>query len=168
MRTLYIFSSIILILGLTVNAQTNPLSDRPVRIDNKPLFLVDNFRTESNYLIIDPNNIESVTILKDSASVAKYGQEGKNGVVIVVPKKIARLLPLQKILDKYSLSQHQNKLKVCINKTLMPTPDLILIDETEIVNVEITTERIWKNTEAPATKEKYINIVVKERNISGR
>jgi outer membrane receptor protein involved in Fe transport len=96
LKASYIFTGILLILGLTANAQTSPLFDRPVRMDNKPLFLVDNFKTESNYLIIDPNNIESVTVLKDSTSVTKYGQEGKNGVVIVVPKKTARLLQLDK------------------------------------------------------------------------
>jgi hypothetical protein len=45
----------------------------------------------------------------------------------------------------------------------MANPDLILIDETMIINVEITTERIWKNSEEPTTNEKFINIVVKAR-----
>jgi TonB-dependent SusC/RagA subfamily outer membrane receptor len=41
---------------------------------------------------IDPKTIQTVTILKDATSILKYGEEGKNGVIIIstkdyVPKK---------------------------------------------------------------------------------
>lgn len=50
-----------------------------------PLFIVDGMRTDGiEYL--NPNDIESVEILKDAASAAIYGAEGGNGVVIVTTK----------------------------------------------------------------------------------
>ena len=35
---------------------------------------------------LDPNRIENITILKDQASVATYGQQARNGVVIITTK----------------------------------------------------------------------------------
>ena len=36
---------------------------------------------------IDPNNIETVTILKDAAAVAPFGLGGANGVILITTKK---------------------------------------------------------------------------------
>ena len=36
---------------------------------------------------IDPNQIESVTVLKDASSTALYGARGANGVIVVTTKR---------------------------------------------------------------------------------
>ena len=36
---------------------------------------------------LDPNKIESVTVLKGDSAIEKYGDKGKNGVVIIKTKK---------------------------------------------------------------------------------
>ncbi|RYE59036.1 MAG: hypothetical protein EOP48_02150 [Sphingobacteriales bacterium] len=36
---------------------------------------------------LDPNKIQSVTILKDASAIALYGKEAENGVIIIVTKK---------------------------------------------------------------------------------
>jgi N-acetylmuramoyl-L-alanine amidase len=36
---------------------------------------------------IDPNNVGSITVLKDKASIATYGEAGKNGVIIIKSKQ---------------------------------------------------------------------------------
>ncbi|MFX7870647.1 TonB-dependent receptor plug domain-containing protein, partial [Acinetobacter baumannii] len=36
---------------------------------------------------IDPNNIESITVLKDKGSIAAYGEAGKNGVILIKSKQ---------------------------------------------------------------------------------
>ncbi len=51
-----------------------------------PLALVDGIEV-SNYNNIDPNEIESVTILKDASSTAVYGIRGANGVIIITTKR---------------------------------------------------------------------------------
>lgn len=51
-----------------------------------PLFIVDGMRT-GGIEYLNPNDIESVEILKDAASAAIYGSEGANGVVLVTTKK---------------------------------------------------------------------------------
>lgn len=49
-----------------------------------PLVIVDGVPRELNRL--DPNTIESVTLLKDAAAVAPYGVAGANGVILITTK----------------------------------------------------------------------------------
>ena len=51
-----------------------------------PLVLVDGVQVD-NYNNIDPNEIETVTILKDASSTAVYGIRGANGVLIITTKR---------------------------------------------------------------------------------
>lgn len=53
--------------------------------DNSVLTLVDG--VERSISKLDPNEIESVTVLKDAASAAIYGVRGANGVVLVTTKR---------------------------------------------------------------------------------
>ena len=68
-----------------------------VNAGNEPLFIVDGVQlnntsnasfTQSNPLaFLNPNDIESMEILKDAASAAIYGSQAANGVVIITTKK---------------------------------------------------------------------------------
>lgn len=62
-------------------------SQSSVNGDNTPLFIVDGvFYDSDRFLDIDPNNIEDVNILKGLAASSLYGQEGRNGVIIITTK----------------------------------------------------------------------------------
>src|SRR5690606_25585851 len=52
---------------------------------NSPLVLVDGI--ESSLDAVEPNDIESVSILKDAASAAIFGSKAANGVILVETKK---------------------------------------------------------------------------------
>lgn len=52
---------------------------------NDPLVIVDGI--EQNLNDVDPNNIESVSVLKDAASTAIYGSRGANGVIVITTKR---------------------------------------------------------------------------------
>ncbi len=54
--------------------------------DNSPLFVVDGF-VGVDYNMLNPNDIESVEVLKDAASTAIYGSRGANGVILITTKK---------------------------------------------------------------------------------
>ena len=60
-------------LGTFSTAGTNPL----IIVDGLP----------GNLSVINPNDIESVTVLKDAASAAIYGSRGANGVIVIKTKK---------------------------------------------------------------------------------
>ncbi|MBQ6073704.1 MAG: TonB-dependent receptor [Bacteroidales bacterium] len=53
-----------------------------------PLYVVDGLRTK-NISSLDPNDIESMEVLKDAASAAIYGAQAGNGVVLITTKKAA-------------------------------------------------------------------------------
>ncbi|MEN8251655.1 MAG: TonB-dependent receptor, partial [Bacteroidota bacterium] len=54
--------------------------------NNRPLVVVDGIK-RNNIRQINPNTIESLTILKDAAAVAPYGIGGANGVILITTKK---------------------------------------------------------------------------------
>jgi TonB-dependent starch-binding outer membrane protein SusC len=51
-----------------------------------PLYVVDGAQTD-NIAGINPNDIESITVLKDAASAAIYGSRSANGVILITTKK---------------------------------------------------------------------------------
>jgi TonB-linked SusC/RagA family outer membrane protein len=55
-----------------------------------PLIVVDNFPYYGDINNINPNDIESISILKDAAATSIYGSQGGNGVIVITTKK-ARL-----------------------------------------------------------------------------
>ena len=53
-----------------------------------PLYVIDGFPSEvSSMSALNPNDIESIDVLKDASATAIYGSRGANGVVIVTTKK---------------------------------------------------------------------------------
>lgn len=51
----------------------------------KPLIMVDG--VERSFFRLDPNEIESVTVLKDASATAVFGVRGANGVILVTTKR---------------------------------------------------------------------------------
>lgn len=60
-----------------------------INAGNSPLIIVDGAPYSSTINSINPNDIESLTVLKDAASNALYGARGANGVVMITTKKAA-------------------------------------------------------------------------------
>jgi TonB-dependent SusC/RagA subfamily outer membrane receptor len=57
----------------------------------EPLFVIDNTVVNGGfsgvYRLINPNDISSVSVLKDASSAGLYGSRGANGVVVINLKK---------------------------------------------------------------------------------
>lgn len=71
-------------------------SDRPLfnirgistmSANQSPLIVVDGYPTELTLNMIDPNEIKSVTILKDAAAATIYGVRASNGVIVIERKQ---------------------------------------------------------------------------------
>lgn len=54
-----------------------------IKSDTRPLIIVDGFPIESGNYTINPNDVESVTVLKDAAAASIWGVRASNGVVVV-------------------------------------------------------------------------------------
>ena len=55
--------------------------------DNTPLYIVDGMPIGGGLDFVNPNDIESIEVLKDAASGAIYGARAANGVILVTTKK---------------------------------------------------------------------------------
>lgn len=54
--------------------------------DNSPLYIIDGVPNEDGMSNINPNDIESIDVLKDASATAIYGARGANGVVLITTK----------------------------------------------------------------------------------
>jgi len=61
--------------------------------DSRPLVIIDGIEGDIN--LLNPNDIESISVLKDAASGAIYGSRASNGVVVVKTKRGSRDQPAQ-------------------------------------------------------------------------
>ena len=80
-----------------------------------PLYIVDGAPTELGINNINPQDIESISVLKDAAASAIYGARGANGVIIVTTKRAKKGQPAKITLDA----------KFGSNSRLVPQYDVI-------------------------------------------
>ncbi len=102
--------------GLTVDRSTNEngrFSIRglsTIRGPKDPLIVVDNFPYEGDLGNINPNDVESITVLKDAAAASIWGTRAGNGVIVITTKKGHFKQPL--------------KISFNANSTVLDAPDL--------------------------------------------
>ena len=65
--------------------------------DSRPLIIIDGIEGDIN--LLNPNDIESISVLKDAASGAIYGSRAANGVIVVKTKEV------QEIRKQYLLTK---------------------------------------------------------------
>ncbi len=91
------------IAGLQVNNSSEPGGGSVIRIrggsslsaSNDPLIVIDGVPVANDGIsgdrnvlnIVNPNDIESVTVLKDASATAIYGSRASNGVILITTKK---------------------------------------------------------------------------------
>lgn len=64
------------------------------RGDTSPAYIIDGVeRSQADFARINPNDIESLNVLKDAASAAIFGMRGANGVILVTTKRGSEAKP---------------------------------------------------------------------------
>ena len=76
--------------------------------NNSPLVVVDGIPYGGNLSDINPNDVESIEILKDASSAAIYGSRGANGVILVTTKSGIIGSPTITYDGYYSFQQFSN------------------------------------------------------------
>ena len=75
----------------TGNTSTRPLFNvrgiSTMSANQQPLVVIDGYPTELTLNMIDPNEIESITLLKDAAAATVYGVRASNGVIVIERKQ---------------------------------------------------------------------------------
>ena len=111
--------------------------------DNSPLYVVDGFPTEDfSMMDINPNDIKSISILKDASAGAIYGSRGANGVVIIETKSgrgkttvsysgslaIQQVANKMDVMDPYEYVRYVNELSPEYGSSLLEKRDMTLED----------------------------------------
>jgi TonB-linked SusC/RagA family outer membrane protein len=100
---------------------------------SQPLMIVDG--VERSFMSLDPNEIESISILKDASATAVYGVRGANGVIIVTTKRgkvgkpkisasysygLQQPTQILKFVDSYTHAIRYNEAQLNDDPTLTP------------------------------------------------
>lgn len=105
-----------------INSSGQPGTEATIRIrgfgsvngNRSPLYVLDGAPYTGNVSAINPDDIESMTVLKDATATAIYGSRGANGVILINTKK-----------GKSNRAQIQLESKVGFNFNLLPRYDVI-------------------------------------------
>ena len=83
------------VAGVTVTSGGAPGQASSIKIrgtssvngNDGPLYVIDGMFQDGIYADYNPNDIETIQVLKDAASCALYGSRGQNGVIVITTKK---------------------------------------------------------------------------------
>jgi TonB-linked SusC/RagA family outer membrane protein len=112
--------------------------------NNSPLYVVDGFPIEDfNLNVFDPQEVESIDVLKDASATAIYGARGANGVIMITTKKgkagepvisfnptvsLDNNIKTMKLMDTYEFAKMQLELVPgALGSASDPTPIYVLL-----------------------------------------
>ncbi|TGD80776.1 SusC/RagA family TonB-linked outer membrane protein [Hymenobacter wooponensis] len=84
------------VAGVDVNLNSGQPGSSPIirvrgygsiNAGNNPLYVVDGVFWDAGITSLNPNDIESIEVLKDASATAIYGAQGSNGVILVTTKR---------------------------------------------------------------------------------
>ncbi len=90
--------------GSSLNATNDPL----IVVDGLPISNVSVSGVSDQLSSINPNDIESFTVLKDASATAIYGSRASNGVIIITTKKGSKYDSSLKVSADFTASLSQN------------------------------------------------------------
>jgi TonB-linked SusC/RagA family outer membrane protein len=143
--------------GLTAGPGINIRGIGSVSGSSRPLIMVDNVETP-DLSIINPNDIESVSVLKDAASTSIYGARAAFGVILIKTKSGRKN---QKSSIVYSNNFSWNK-PTTLPDFSNPVPELTALQEasqrSNVTNPELFGMRLAKLRDGIANwQQKYAN-----------
>jgi iron complex outermembrane receptor protein len=87
--------------GASLNASNNPL----IVIDGLPLSGNNIYGTSNPLSLLNPEDIASITVLKDASAAAIYGSRASNGVILITTKKGGSGKPVFDFSSQFSVSR---------------------------------------------------------------
>ncbi len=108
----------------------------------KPLFVIDGVPAKDDFDLenIVPDDIKSISILKDASATALYGEKGKNGVVLITTKKNGGAV------DE----------KVVVGYRTTPSKGVVVVDAKNQTKDEVVVEG-YKKTTKPGAENVILN-----------
>ncbi|SDE94661.1 TonB-linked outer membrane protein, SusC/RagA family [Mucilaginibacter pineti] len=126
-----------------------------IESNEKALIVVDNFPYEGDISTINPNDVESITILKDAAAASIWGARAGNGVIVITTKQ-GRYNQKSRISFTSNVTSI-NRPDLFYNQNWLPSPTVMSIEK-ELFTRGNYLER--NQTALPL----YVELLIKKRN----
>ncbi|QJP34801.1 TonB-dependent receptor plug domain-containing protein [Nonlabens sp. Ci31] len=146
----------------TAHAFENGISTRPTTAaqikqglgKNPPLTIVDGKEMEEEeWKLIHPNFIESITVLEDSAATIKYGEKGKNGVMLIKTASGKQ----KELEERRFYVQGKRKSLDSVKQKMYITRDSLLVNRSEEME-ERRAQALLKREETMADRFENVTI----------
>jgi TonB-dependent starch-binding outer membrane protein SusC len=115
--------------------------------DANPLIIIDGVPADGPLADVNPNDIESVEVLKDASASAIYGTRAANGVVIVTTKRGKFGQGLKMSLNGYAGVSHRIK-----SIDVLDASTLAMLKRERYTNDGLPVDAIWENPEYQTQK----------------
>jgi len=162
--------------GASLNASNDPL----IVIDGVPMEVGQGISGSGNALsLINPNDIETMTVLKDASSTAIYGSRASNGVIIITTKKGTKdkkpkitfsttnsYQTIAKTVDMMSLSEMQQVVAQYGTERQKGIAGVLTSDEAREWHDKVYANAIGLGTETNWNDEIYQNAWGTDNNLS--
>ena len=117
-----------------------------IMAEQSPLIVIDGFASELGYGSINPNDVESITVLRDAAAASIWGARASNGVIVITTKQ-------GKKTNGPPAFNFTSSIK------FLPTPDISALkmpNSAQVIDVELETlDRNWFNLNNPENNLGY-------------
>ncbi len=111
---------------ITITGSNIRFRSTPSVATEQPLVIVDKFVTDMKSMVLNPSNIESITVLKDASATSLYGSKGINGVILIKTKPGTEFYT---ITDFVNAEKNASVQKVKLNETVLPDAKKLLIEK---------------------------------------
>ena len=130
-------------------------------LPNNALMILDGKKVDNNILkTLNPNQIASVNVLKDASAVAFYGEEGKNGVVMITTK-------VQLEVEKKNAKEKSGPPRAGIHFTALakdasgnPAKNRKVFVKPTIIQGGVDGKKVWEETHLTETDRDGIYTIV--------
>ena len=132
--------------------------NRSINAGNDPLYVIDGIPTDVSINDFNPNDIESMEVLKDASAVAIYGSRGANGVILITTKRGKEGKAIISYDGYYGIKKAKKDLNLMngeqfarysrVSRGIDPTDaskDNTFFDPLEIQNLQNGVETDWLN-----------------------
>jgi TonB-linked SusC/RagA family outer membrane protein len=122
-----------------------------------PLVLVDG--VERNFQDMDPNEISSISVLKDASATAVFGAKGANGVIIVTSKRGVTGKPQMTVSYSTGVQEPIRKPDFIDSYTTMSMANVAKMNGQFFTSLNSQYDlNQWKNPSTPLQALKYTNV----------
>jgi TonB-dependent SusC/RagA subfamily outer membrane receptor len=124
---------------------------------SKPLVFVDGFETDFESSVINPENIQSIDVLKNKMATDQYGEKGKNGVILIKTKKGTEFTY---IIDYINLPGGANSsiTKIELNGVVLKDMKKLLLDKKSFASTMISSDmKVDENCKVSSVNTLVIN-----------